>query len=146
MVLTTGPTRAPTRSRISAAALLVNVMARIFDGCTPSWTSWAMRWVSTRVLPEPAPAITSSGPDGWTTASSWSGLRPSANGDGPDPCPESESAGCGTSPNSVSSVMSSPLYGPGVTGEADLRPWCRGRPRPKLDADPDQHAATTRGA
>jgi hypothetical protein len=35
---------------------------------------WAMRWVSTRVLPEPAPATTSSGPSSWTTASSWTGL------------------------------------------------------------------------
>ena len=33
IVLTTGPTSAPTRSRISSAALLVNVMARIRDGC-----------------------------------------------------------------------------------------------------------------
>ena len=36
-----------------------------------------MRWVSTRVLPEPAPATTSSGPPRWTTASSWSGFSPS---------------------------------------------------------------------
>ena len=46
------------------------------DGCTPSSIRWAMRWVSTRVLPEPAPATTSSGPPRWTTASSWSGLSP----------------------------------------------------------------------
>src|SRR6056297_994331 len=133
IVLTTGPTSAPTRSRISAAALLVNVMARIFDGCTPSWMSCAMRWVSTRVLPEPAPAITRSGPDGCTTASSWSGLSPSANGDGPDDdVPPSSvaraaassaavtvSAGWGIdSPNSSSSLMAVPLYGAGVAG-----PW-----------------------
>src|SRR5215204_5808915 len=36
-----------------------------------------MRWVSTRVLPDPAPATTSSGPPRCTTASSWSGFRPS---------------------------------------------------------------------
>ena len=30
-----GPTRASTRSRISAAALLVKVMARICPGCAP---------------------------------------------------------------------------------------------------------------
>ena len=35
-----------------------------------------MRWVSTLVLPDPAPATTSSGPPRWTTASSWSGLSP----------------------------------------------------------------------
>ena len=63
--LATGPTRAATRSRISSAALFVNVMARIRIGFTPcSPTRWAMRCVSTRVLPEPAPATTSSGPVG----------------------------------------------------------------------------------
>ena len=36
-----------------------------------------MRWVSTRVLPEPAPATMSSGPSAWMTASRWTGLRPS---------------------------------------------------------------------
>ena len=39
-----------------------------------------MRWVSTRVLPEPAPAMTSSGPSGWVTASSWTGFSPSSSG------------------------------------------------------------------
>ena len=60
-----GPTSLPRRSRISAAALFVNVMARICHGCTPKSPSMcAMRYVSTRVLPEPAPAKTSSGPFG----------------------------------------------------------------------------------
>ena len=65
-----GPTRPFKRSRISAAALFVNVMARISHGAT-SWFSmrFAMRYVSTRVLPEPAPASTSSGPSMVTTAS-----------------------------------------------------------------------------
>ena len=65
-----GPTRPARRSRISAAALFVNVMARISQGATP-WFSMrlAMRYVSTRVLPEPAPASTSSGPSMVTTAS-----------------------------------------------------------------------------
>ena len=36
-----------------------------------------MRCVSTRVLPEPAPATTSSGPSVWMTASYWAGFRPS---------------------------------------------------------------------
>ncbi len=67
----TGPTRLATRSRISSAALLVKVMARMRMGLTPcSPTRWAMRWVRTLVLPEPAPATTSSGPSVWTTASS----------------------------------------------------------------------------
>src|ERR1700733_674923 len=39
-----------------------------------------MRCVSPRVLPEPAPAMTRSGPSACTTASSWSGLRPSTAG------------------------------------------------------------------
>src|ERR1700709_1338235 len=72
----TGPTSAATRWRISSAALLVKVIARIAVGGTPSWMRWAMRWVSTRVLPEPAPATTSSGPPRCTTASSWSGFKP----------------------------------------------------------------------
>ena len=42
-----------------------------------------MRWVRTRVLPEPAPAMTSSGPSSWMTASRWTGLRPSSRSDSP---------------------------------------------------------------
>ena len=57
------PSRRPMRSRISPAALLVNVTARIARGSTPSTSiSRAMRVVSTRVFPEPAPASTSIGP------------------------------------------------------------------------------------
>src|SRR5216684_4593472 len=77
--LATGPISASTRWRISSAALLVKVMARMRNGLTPSSViRWAMRWVRTRVLPYPAPATTSSGPWPCTTASSLSGLRPSA--------------------------------------------------------------------
>src|SRR6185312_13679295 len=48
-----------SRARISPAALLVKVTARIAHGGTPSaCISQPMRWVSTRVLPEPAPAST----------------------------------------------------------------------------------------
>ena len=76
----TGPTRSATRSFISPAALLVKVMARMANGDTPrSPIKWAMRRVSTRVLPEPAPATTSNGPVGWVTASSWSGFSPGAS-------------------------------------------------------------------
>ena len=54
-------------------------MARISNGETPrSRIRWAMRWVSTRVLPEPAPAMTSSGPSSCTTASRWTGFSPRA--------------------------------------------------------------------
>ena len=61
---------AARRSRISAAALLVNVMARTCQGLTPRSPSiCAMRKVRTRVLPEPAPARTSSGPSVVRTAS-----------------------------------------------------------------------------
>src|SRR3954471_23973723 len=38
-----------------------------------------MRWVSTRVLPDPAPARISSGPSPCTTASRWGGLRPASS-------------------------------------------------------------------
>ena len=73
-----GPTRSVTRSRISAAALFVNVIARISGGFTPTARSrCAIRRVRTRVLPEPAPAITSSGPSVVSTASRWAGFRSS---------------------------------------------------------------------
>ena len=68
---------AATRSRISAAALLVNVTARMADGGTRrSVTICAMRWVMTRVFPLPAPARISSGPSVWLTASRCCGLSP----------------------------------------------------------------------
>src|SRR3954464_14419151 len=37
-----------------------------------------MRWVSTRVLPDPAPATMSSGPPSWTTASRCGPFRPAS--------------------------------------------------------------------
>src|SRR5687768_4378044 len=93
----TGPTRVATRCFISSAALLVKVMARIWKGDSRcSLMSQAMRWVSTLVLPEPAPATMSRGPPGWVTASRWTGLSP-----------ESRSAG-----------MGDPGYRRGVTAPA----------------------------
>src|SRR3954449_8832768 len=72
------PTSSSTRSRISPAALLVNVIARISSArAWPVRSRYAMRWVSTRVLPEPAPARMSSGPAPWVTASRCGGLSPS---------------------------------------------------------------------
>src|SRR3954462_13716864 len=71
-----GPMRSTSRSRISPAALFVNVIARISGGFTPTALSrCARRRVSTRVFPEPAPAITSTGPSVVSTASRWAGLR-----------------------------------------------------------------------
>ena len=53
------------RRRISAAALLVKVTARMLCGEAPStWISQATRCTSTRVLPLPAPASTSTGAEG----------------------------------------------------------------------------------
>ena len=63
MPSTAWPTMVPTRSFISRAALLVKVTARISHGrARPVARMWAMRVVSTRVLPVPAPASTSTGP------------------------------------------------------------------------------------
>src|SRR5438874_11882035 len=77
----TGPSGAWTRDFISSAALLVKVMARISNGEIPcSLISHAIRCVSTRVFPEPAPATISSGPPGWVTASRWTGFRSSSSG------------------------------------------------------------------
>src|SRR3990172_7602182 len=67
---------AEMRVSISFAALLVNVTARTPAGLTlPVWISQAMRVVSTRVLPEPAPARISADWFGRVTAASCSGLR-----------------------------------------------------------------------
>ena len=74
------PTSASTRSFISAAALLVKVIDMISPGCTPrSASSQPMRWVSTLVLPEPAPATMSSGEPACVTASRCRGLSPSSS-------------------------------------------------------------------
>ena len=80
MILARPPTSSSTRSRISAAALLVKVIARIEPGwALRSEISHAIRRVSTRVLPEPAPATTSSGAPSWTTASRCGSLSPSSS-------------------------------------------------------------------
>ena len=70
-----------TRPRISAAALLVNVTARMPSGETFStWISQAIRCTSTRVLPLPAPATTSMGSWGAVTASRWASFSGSRIG------------------------------------------------------------------
>ena len=70
------PTRPSTLSRISPAALLVKVMAMMFHGRTPQCSiKYAIRQVSTLVLPEPAPARISSGPSVCCTASRCCGFN-----------------------------------------------------------------------
>src|SRR3954470_432732 len=72
------PRSSSTRSRLSPAALFVNVIARI--SCTrarPVWTRYASRCVRTRVLPDPAPARIRSGPSPCVTAAFCGGVRPS---------------------------------------------------------------------
>ena len=67
-----------TRSAISAAAFSVNVRARISSGRARFVAMrCAIRRVRTVVFPVPAPAMMSSGPSPWTTASRWASLRPS---------------------------------------------------------------------
>ena len=66
-----------SRVSISLAALLVKVTASTPPGETwPVDSSQAMRVVSTRVLPEPAPARISAGTAGSVTAASCSGFSP----------------------------------------------------------------------
>jgi len=66
----------PRRVSISLAALFVKVTAITPAGDTwPVCTSQAMRVVSTRVLPEPAPARMRAWRAGSVTAASCSGLR-----------------------------------------------------------------------
>ena len=68
---------AEMRVSISFAALLVKVTARKPAGLTcPVWISQAIRVVSTRVLPLPAPARISADWCGSVTASSCGWLRP----------------------------------------------------------------------
>jgi hypothetical protein len=63
------PSRVSMRLRISAAALLVKVTARMLLGDAPStWISQATRCTNTRVLPLPAPANTMAAPSGEATA------------------------------------------------------------------------------
>src|SRR5262249_9132014 len=74
-----GLTSAVTRSFISPAALLVNVIASTWPGRTSrSASRYATRYVSTRVLPDPAPATMSSGLPWWTTALRCCGFSPSS--------------------------------------------------------------------
>ena len=65
-----------TRCFISSAALLVKVTSNIFSGFIPWEIRWAAWWVSTRVFPEPGPAITKAGPSQCSTASICSGFKP----------------------------------------------------------------------
>src|SRR5260221_105236 len=77
MPSTAWPSIWPSRNFISRAALLVKVTERISPGRARPWLRiWAIRQVSTRVLPVPAPASTSTGPSSVSTASRCSGLRP----------------------------------------------------------------------
>ena len=77
MPSTAPPTSWPMRCFISRAALLVKVTDRICEGNARRVARiWAMRVVSTRVLPVPAPASTSTGPSSVSTASRCSGLSP----------------------------------------------------------------------
>src|SRR5271155_3628381 len=73
---------ADSRSSISLAALLVNVTASTDSGLAwPLASSQAIRVVSTRVLPLPAPARISADPCGRVTAASCSGLRLARSGE-----------------------------------------------------------------
>ena len=69
------PTNASMRERISPAAFLVKVRARIVQGGTfLSPMRKATRCAMARVFPEPAPASTSTGPSGAVTAALWPAL------------------------------------------------------------------------
>src|SRR4051794_35937544 len=106
------PTSSSTRCFISAAALLVNVIARMDPGCAfRSEMSHAIRRVSTRVLPDPAPATTSNGDPSCTTAARWGSLRPSSSCSAVGP-PAVFSAGAArcSNPGRDSVVMFGPAY------------------------------------
>src|SRR5829696_1681342 len=118
------PTSCSTGSRISAAALLVNVIARISPGCAcPDRTRWAIRRVRTAVLPDPAPARMRSGPSPWRTASRWGSLRPSSRASA------EASAGAGTAVLTPSRIepRSARSRGRGGLGRRRLRGRAAGR-------------------
>src|SRR4029453_8580918 len=74
------PIKSITRPRISAAALLVKVMARIDPGCTlRGRTKKQLGRETTGVLPDPAPATTSTGLPSCSTASRCGGFNPSSS-------------------------------------------------------------------
>ncbi len=116
------PSMCSRRSRISPAALFVNVIARISFGFTPcALIRWATRWVSTLVLPEPAPAITSSGPSTCNAASRWASFR------------SARSSSCGVTV--TTRCYRRPPPSPGPDGTARRRPHRpSGRARPHLSA------------
>src|SRR5262249_28034891 len=98
-----------------AAALLVKVIARIDPGwALRSEISQAIRRVSTRVFPEPAPATTRSGEPSWTTAARCGSLSPSSSSSAEGPRRVAFSAGAArcSKPGSESVVMSVQPYGP----------------------------------
>ena len=70
------PSSAARRSRSSSRARRVNVTARQRSGGRPAPIRCAIACVSTRVLPAPGPATTSSGPPSWVTIACCSGSRP----------------------------------------------------------------------
>ena len=81
MPSTVSPISELMRSFISRAALLVKVTAKIWLGhACPVAILWAMRVVSARVFPVPAPANSKSGPSSARTAARCSSLRPSSIG------------------------------------------------------------------
>ena len=102
-----GPTSSATRERISSAALLVNVMARIpHGGASPVARRWAMRRVRTRVLPEPAPAMMSNGPPRCSTAARWGMVRSSRSAAGrPENAPVAVGGAAAPSPPVVGTLQ-----------------------------------------
>src|SRR5262245_33446695 len=85
------------RPRISRAARFVNVNARMACAGVPRSSSRAKRPVRTRVLPEPAPAITSAGPSPCSTAASWASLND-------DSAKETPIAGFGCGPSNLAQL------------------------------------------
>src|SRR6478735_7146897 len=107
------PTRSSTRSFISAAALLVKVIARIEPGwARRSEISHAIRRVSTRVLPDPAPATTSSGAPSCITAARCGSLSPSRSSSrlGPRRGGGSEGATDSRPGSGIDVLISDPAY------------------------------------
>jgi hypothetical protein len=136
----TGPHSATRRSRISRAALLVKVTARISHGATPLSRSRAIRCTSTRVLPVPAPASTSSGPSPCSTAARCSRLSEAtmprvlphlADSANAQPHPSRAYRGAPPLPVPVPVPVSLPRARARARARSRPRPRPRLRPRPR---------------
>lgn len=107
-----GSVTAPTRRSMSWAARRLKVTSRIRSGGVPRASRRPRRATRVAVLPVPAPAMITSGPPSWSTASRCRASRPSAHGAAspPSPRPPQASWPAGVPPGFPGACCTSQLY------------------------------------